>query len=190
MPATPTDPHAGPTEYARMSSELFRTWEKAMGAWWDQVLETPSFLGSVNQNLGQTAKARGQWTQAVDAAMEQAHLPTRGDVVRTLRVVTLLEERLLAQEDLLLELKDRADRAEKEALEARIEAAEARIETRARLDQLLARVESLASAGGQTTSAAASPAVAAPASPSTDPAAAPPTAETTEAARSRKPRGA
>jgi hypothetical protein len=156
MPPTPkpADPTGAPTEYARMSSEMFRTWEKAMGAWWDQVLETPAFLGAVNQNLGQAAKGRGAWNQAVEQAMEQANLPTRGDMVRTLKVMTLLEERLLAQEDLLLELRDRLNTAEAEALRARIEAAEARLELQERLDSLLSRMEALLPAAPETDGAA------------------------------------
>lgn len=129
------------SDAARLSSEMYKTWEKAMGAWWDQVLETPAFLGAVNQNLAGAAKARGQWTSAVDQAMEQAHLPSRGDVVRMLKVATLLEDKLLAQEDLLLELRDRLDAAEREAIQARIEATEARIEARDTLRAVLARLD-------------------------------------------------
>lgn len=135
-----TEPDASRPDLNKMSTEMFRTWEKAMGAWWDQVLESPSFLGQVNSGMGQAARARGAWTDAVDKSMEAAHLPSRTDVVRMLKVATLLEERLLAQEDVLLELKDRLATAEKDALAARIESAETRLELGDKLDTILAHL--------------------------------------------------
>ncbi|MFZ5480041.1 MAG: hypothetical protein ACOZNI_24970 [Myxococcota bacterium] len=119
-----------------LNGEIYRNWEKAMTTWWDQVLESPAFLGGMGQQLSATSQARGAYERAVNETMEKLHLPTRGDVVRLARVCTLLEERLLAQEDLLLAMKDRMDTLEKAALEARIEAAEARVELRERLDAL------------------------------------------------------
>lgn len=145
--ASKTTTRPSDTEYARWSADMLRQWEKAMGAWWDEVLESPSFLGGVNQNLAGASRARGAWTRAVDDWMEQAHLPSRSDLVRAVRIATLLEEKLLAQEDLLLELKDRLEKAEKDALEARIEAAEARLEVRERLDAILARLDAAPAAG-------------------------------------------
>lgn len=130
-----------PNEYTRASAEMFRTWEKAMGSWWDQVLEAPAFLGTVNQGMSGAAKARGAYTQAVDSLLEQAHLPTRQDLVRVARIATLLEDRLLAQEDLLLDMKDRLAVAEKDALKARIDAAETRVELSGKLDEVLARLD-------------------------------------------------
>lgn len=139
--ASKTANRAADTDYSRWSADMLRQWEKAMGAWWDEVLESPSFLGGVNQNLAGASRARGAWTRAVDDWMEQAHLPSRSDLVRAVRIATLLEEKLLAQEDLLLELMDRLEKAEKDALEARIEAAEARLEVRERLDAILSRLD-------------------------------------------------
>lgn len=124
----------------RFAAEAYKTWEKAMTTWWDQVLESPAFLGQMNQGLAGAASARGAYTRAVDQWMEQAHLPTREDIVRLLKICSQLEDRLLGQEDLLLELKDKLAAAEKEALEARVAAAEARVELRERLAALEARL--------------------------------------------------
>lgn len=132
---------ADDSTYTRASADLFRTWEKAMGAWWDQVLETPTFLGAVNDGMSGAARARGAYTRAMDEVLEQAHLPTRGDLVRVARIASLLEDRLLAQEDLLLRLEERLAEAEKEALRARIDAAEARVELGQKLDELLRRLD-------------------------------------------------
>ena len=127
-------------EFDRAATEMYKHWETAMTSWWDQVLESPAFLGTVGKGLGQATAARGQYTKAVDAWLEQAHLPTRDDLVRLLRVCSQLEDRLLAQEDLLLELKDKLAATEKASLEARIAAAEARVELNERFDALEARL--------------------------------------------------
>ena len=140
--ATPSNP-----DLDRVSSEMYKTWEKAMGAWWDEVLESPAFLGTVNKNLKHSADARGATTQAMDAWMTQMHLPTRDDIVRVARIASLLEDRLLAQEDLLLEMKDRLVAAEKEAVKARIEAAETRIALEDRLASVDAALRSLGTPG-------------------------------------------
>ncbi len=127
-------------EFDRAATEMYKHWEKAMTSWWDQVLESPAFLGAAGQGMGQATAARGQYTKAMDAWLEQAHLPTRDDMVRLLKVCSQLEDRLLQQEDLLLDLKDRLAAAERASLEARIAAAEARVEVRDRLDSIEARL--------------------------------------------------
>lgn len=114
----------------KVGDELYGHWERAMTSWWDQVLESPAFLGAMGKNVEGAAKARGQYERAVDDTMERMHLPTRGDVVRVARVATMLEEKLLQQEDLVLELRDRLAGMEREVVQARIEAAEARLELR------------------------------------------------------------
>jgi hypothetical protein len=144
------------SDYTRASNELFRTWEKAMGAWWDEVLETPAFLGAVNAGMGANSKARGAYTAAVDKVLEQAHVPTRNDLIRVARIASLLEDRLLAQEDLLLDLRERLATAEKEALKARVEAAETRLELGSKLDLLLRRVEALGGPDASSESSAPS----------------------------------
>lgn len=121
---------AATPDMKKLGDELYGHWERAMGTWWDQVLESPAFLGAMGKNLEGTAKARGQYERSVDDTMEKLHLPTRGDLIRVARVSTLLEEKLLQQEDLVLELKDRLAGMEREVVQARIEAAEARLELR------------------------------------------------------------
>lgn len=134
----------GAPDFKKLSGEMYRQWEKVMTAWWDQVLESPAFLQGVNQGMTGATQARGAWQKATNQWMEQANLPTRDDLVRLLRVATLLEDRLLAQEDLLLELKDRLQVAEKEALEARIAAAEAQLAVQGTLARIEAKVDGLA----------------------------------------------
>lgn len=136
----------GAPDFKKLSGEMYKQWEKAMTAWWDQVLESPAFLGAVNQGMTGATQGRGAYQKAVTQWMEQAHLPTRDDLIRLLRVSTLLEDRLLAQEDHLLELKDRLVRAEKEALEARIAAAEAQLAVQERLDAVQAKLDALLAA--------------------------------------------
>ncbi len=148
----------------QMGDELYKHWERAMGSWWDQVLETPAFLGAMGQNLEAMAGARGHYEKAVDEAAERMHLPSRSDVVRVAKVASMLEERLLQQEDLVLGLKDQMVRLEREAVQARIEAAEARIELRETLADIRAQLGGL-SAGAPVASALA-PAAAAPPAPS------------------------
>lgn len=131
----PTAPNGTP-DPARLSGDLYRQWEKAMTGWWDQVLESPSFLGAVGQNLTANAQARSSYDKAVEETMERMNLPTRNDLVRVSKVCSLLEERLLAQEDTLLQLQDKLAASELEAVQARIEAAEARLELRDRLNAI------------------------------------------------------
>lgn len=135
-------------DLAKLSGEMYRAWEGAMTQWWDQVLESPAFVQGMGQNLANQSKARAQYESAMDQGMEAMHLPTRKDLVRVAKIVTLLEDKLLAIEDRQLELEDQLAAARKEALQARIEAAEARLEATeklaamdAKLDQLLAQTK-------------------------------------------------
>lgn len=127
-----------PPDFDKLGDELYRHWESAMTQWWDHTLDSPAFLGALGKNLEGAARARGHYEKAVDASLERMHLPTRSDLVRVARVATLLEDRLVEQEDLVLELKDRLSRVEREVVEARIEAAEARLELREALDAIRA----------------------------------------------------
>lgn len=133
-------------DMSQLSSDLYRQWERAMGSWWEQVVDSPAFLGALGGQAGRMAQSRGAYEDAVDQGMERVHLPSRKDIIRLTRVATLLEERLLSQEDLLLALKDRIDGLERELLAARVEAAEARLELRESLaalpDQLAGKAES------------------------------------------------
>lgn len=123
-----------------------------MGAWWDQVLQSPVFLGAMSENLASRTQARTTYERTMESAMDRMHLPTRKDIGRVARVATLLEERLLAQEDLLLSLKDQLAAAQREAVQARIDAVEARLELKEQLDQLrheLAALRSSSSGAAQ-----------------------------------------
>jgi hypothetical protein len=148
---------ASSPEMNKLGDELYRHWERAMGSWWDQVLETPAFLGAMGQNLEAMANARGQYERAVDDTAERFHLPSRSDVVRVARVASMLEVRLLQQEDQLARL-------EREAVQARIEAAEARIELRDTLVALRGQIAAAASVAPTATAATATAATATAAS--------------------------
>ncbi|MFT4627572.1 MAG: hypothetical protein ACI8PZ_006258 [Myxococcota bacterium] len=129
-----------------LSGELYRHWEKSMTTWWDQVLESPAFLDAVNTNLGQQARGRKQWEDKVEHTMSAMHLPSRKDVVRIARIATLLEDKVLAVEDRLLEQGDQLDRIEKETLEGRLGAAEAMVALQDKLESLEAKIDALTSA--------------------------------------------
>lgn len=135
-------------DWSKKSGEAYRVWEKAMGAWWDKVLESPEVLKKVNENLKTQSQARRVYEDGIDTTMSNLHLPSRKDVVRVARIAGLLEEKILGVEDKLLAMEDRLERIEKETLRARIDAAEALLTvqdqlaaTLARLDQLTALLE-------------------------------------------------
>ncbi len=125
------------SDWNEMNREVYKQWEQGMTTWWDQVLDNPSFLGALGNNVSQMSKARAAYEKTVDETLNKAHLPTRADLIRVARIATLLEEKVLQVEDGVLGVQDKLDRIEKEALLARIEAAEARVE----LNQRLARIE-------------------------------------------------
>jgi hypothetical protein len=126
-------------DFSKMSNEFYKQWEGAMTRWWDQVLESPAFLDAMGKNASGYAKARSSYQKSMDELAEKMHVPGKGDVVRLARICTLLEEKLLKQEDELLVLQDKLAALEKELVQSRIEAAEARLEQRA----ALARIEQL-----------------------------------------------
>ena len=156
MPEAASNPHGGPfPDLSQLSGDLYRQWEKAMSSWWDQVVDSPAFLGGMSKQVGQLAEARARYEAGVDESLERMHLPTRKDIIRLARISNLLEERLLASEDLILGLQDRLDSLEREVLQARVEAAEARLEARERLEALQAAL------GAQTSTPSAEQAPAA-----------------------------
>ncbi len=124
------------SEWNNMNREVYQQWEKGMTAWWDQVLDNPSFLGALGNNVSQMSKARAAYEKAVDETLNKAHLPTRADLVRVARIATLLEEKVLQVEDIVLEVQDNLGRIEKEALLARIETSEGRVDLNLRLDRI------------------------------------------------------
>jgi len=118
-----------------------------MGAWWDQVLRSPAFLAAMSESLAARTQARATYERTMEGAMDRMHLPTRKDIGRVARVATLLEERLLAQEDLLLSVKDQLAAAQRDAVQARIDAAEARLELKQEIVSLRAQLAELRPAG-------------------------------------------
>jgi hypothetical protein len=130
-------------DFSRMTNDMYKQWETAMTTWWDQVLENPTFLKSMGDNLSAHTRGRRAYEQAVDHGLERAHLPTRADLVRVARIASLLEEKVLAVEDQLLALKDQGTIIEKEALRARIEAAETREMLHEKLATLEAKIDAL-----------------------------------------------
>lgn len=157
-------------DLSKLSGELYRQWEKAMTDWWDQVLESPAFLGAMGQNLSSQAKARAGYEDAVDRSMEQLHLPSRKDLTRLAQISSMLEDRLLSMEDRLLEMSDRMDSLEKEVLRARVESAEGRIELRERLMAMESRLAAMDAGRSAAPVSAASTTAASAANASTTPA--------------------
>jgi hypothetical protein len=158
-----SQPDAAFPDFKGLSEDLYQQWEKSMTAWWDQVLESPSFLDATNKNVSGMARMRARYEEQVDEQLMKLHLPTRGDMTRLARIATLLEKRLLEMEDTILELRDgmasrdaAIARLEKETIQARIEAAEARLELRARLDELAVRLDAGAE-GNEPAAKAAKP---------------------------------
>lgn len=136
-------------DFSKMSNDFYKQWEGAMTRWWDQVLDSPAFLDAMGKNASGYAKARSSYQKSMDDLAEKMHIPGKGDVVRLARICTLLEEKLLKQEDQLLLVQDRLAVLEKELVQSRIEAAEARLEQR----EALARIEELLSAKPATRAA-------------------------------------
>jgi hypothetical protein len=128
------------SDLSNLSAEMYKAWEKSMGAWWDQVLDTPEFLKAMGDGATASATARRQWEEGVDQTLTQWHLPTRGDLTRVARIASLVEDRLLQVEDQLLSLEDRLVAIEREALKARIESTEHLVALTERLAALEARL--------------------------------------------------
>ena len=124
-----------------LSGEMYAIWEKSMTQWWDQVLDSNTVLKAMGESLSAQTRARTGYEQSVDDTLTRMHLPTRSDVIRLAKIASMLEDRLLAQEDVLLEVRDLLTAMEKIAIQARIEAAETRLEMRDRLAELQARID-------------------------------------------------
>lgn len=144
-------------DFAALTQQWYQQWEKGMTAWWDQVLDSPNFLGTMGDNLANQARARGAYAKMVDDGLAKAHLPTRNDLIRVLRIATMLEEKILAVEDRLLNMQDSLQRIEKEALTARIEAAESRVDLTEKLAELQAKLAALEAKPAPATAAKSTP---------------------------------
>ena len=141
-------------DLSKLSGEMYRQWEQSMTRWWDHVLEDPGFVKGMGDNLAGQAKARGQYEEGVDKSMEAMHLPSRKDVVRLAKIASLLEDRLVALEDRVLEQGDVLQRVEKETLKARIDAAEALVAVQDKLATIESKLDALLAAGGKAAPAA------------------------------------
>lgn len=127
------------------TDDLYRQWEQTMAKWWDTVLDDPTTVAGMGKNLAAQARMRGQWEEGVDRSMEAMHLPSRKDVVRLAKIASLLEDRIVAIEDRVLEQGDQLDRIEKETLRARVDAAEALITVQEKLQAIEDKLDALLS---------------------------------------------
>lgn len=118
----------------------YEQWERGLAGWWDRVLDTPEVLKGMNGALAGQVEARRQMLNSGQKWMERMNLPTRQDLSRLIKIVTLVEERILGMEDRVLDLQDRLAEAERETLRARVEAAETRLELVERLAAIDARI--------------------------------------------------
>lgn len=121
-----------------------------MARWWEQALSSPGVLQAMGRGLGRGTEARATYEHAVDERLQRLHLPTRSDLVRMTRIATLLEEKLLQQEDTILALRDELVTARREALQARIESAEARVELREALVAIQTQLSAIGEGGASS----------------------------------------
>ena len=145
------------SELKDMSMEMYRQWEKSMSTWWDGVLDDPSVIQGMGENMAAQSKVRKGYETQVDKTMETMHLPSRKDVVRVARIASLLEDKVLALEDALLEQQDALQRIEKDSLKARVEQAETLIAVQDRLDTIEGKLDALLAAVQQVQVAPAQP---------------------------------
>lgn len=136
-------------DLSKLTGEWYSHWEKSMSRWWDQLLDDPTFIKGMGDNLAVQARTRHAWEQQVDKTMENMHLPSRKDVVRVARIASLLEDKVLAIEDRLFDQSDAIARVEKETLQARIDAAEALVTVQDKLESLEAKLDALTEAVGK-----------------------------------------
>ena len=73
-------------DLSKLTGEWYRQWEQSMAKWWDTVLDDPTFVKGMGENLAAHSKVRGQWEDGMDRTMEAMHLPTRKDLVRVRRL--------------------------------------------------------------------------------------------------------
>lgn len=126
-----------------MSMEMYRQWEKSMSTWWDGLLDDPTVIKGMGDNLAAQSRVRKGFEDQVDKTMQDMHLPSRSDVVRVARIASLLEDKVLALEDALLEQQDALTRIEKESLQGRIQSAESIVAVQERLDTIESKLDTL-----------------------------------------------
>lgn len=107
----------------------------------------------VGEQIAARSALRGAWEAQVDRSMESMHLPSRTDLLRLARIVSSLEDRLVAVEDQVFEQSVQRSRLERETLKARVHAAEALVTVTERLacleEKIDALCERLGAAGGR-----------------------------------------
>lgn len=133
-------------DLSKLTGEWYRQWESGVTKWWDTVLEDPTFVKGMGENLAKNARGRAQWEEGVEKSMEAMHLPSKKDIVRVARIASLLEDRIVALEDRVLSQADQLDRIEKETLKARVEAAEALLAANDRLAAIEEKLDALSAA--------------------------------------------
>lgn len=130
-------------DLASLSSEMVRQWERNLAQWWSALLDDPSAVRGMGERLAAQAELRGRWEEGVDRSMEAMHLPSRKDLVRLARIASMLEDRLVAIEDQVLEQGERLEGLNKEVLRARVDAAEALVTVDERLATIEAKLDAL-----------------------------------------------
>jgi len=128
------------------SMEMYHQWEKSMATWWDGMLDDPTVVKGMGDNLAAQSRVRRGFEDQVDKTMADMHLPSRSDVVRVARIASLLEDKVLAVEDALLEQHDALQRIEKESLQGRIQQAESLVAVQDRLDTIESKLDALLTA--------------------------------------------
>jgi len=136
-----------------MSMEMYRQWEKSMATWWDGLLDDPTVIKGMGDNLAAQSRVRKGFEDQVDKTMQDMHLPSRSDVVRVARIASLLEDKVLALEDALLDQQDALTRIEKESLQGRIQGAESIVAVQERLDIIESKLDTLIEAVSTSTPA-------------------------------------
>lgn len=130
-------------DLGKLTGEWYRQWEDGVSKWWDAVLDNPTFVKGMGDNLAQQSRARARWEEGVEKSMEAMHLPSKKDLVRVARITSLLEDRVVGVEDRVLAVTDQLDRIEKEMLKARVADAEGQLQLTERLAALEGRIEHL-----------------------------------------------
>lgn len=128
-------------DLGKLSGEWYRQWEEGVTKWWDAVLDNPTFVKGMGDNLAQQSRTRARWEEGVEKSMEAMHLPSKKDLVRVARITSLLEDRVVGVEDRVLSVVDQLDRIEKEMLKARVADAEGKLRLEDRLTAIEERLE-------------------------------------------------
>lgn len=105
---------------------LFEKWRKGFDAWEaraakvsSRVLESPAVLEPSGALLSALMRQRARADRALEGAWSTVGLPTRRDQERTLRLLTVLERRVI-------DLEEKLDDAREDARRARAESAPVR----------------------------------------------------------------